>query len=105
LREVVITSAVRTAIGNFLAVLSPFSATDMGGKVIEEAVKRSNIQKKDVDEVIMANVVPFKLAQNSVRQAMIKAGLPMSGGAITVNIVNCKISNAKLTIILNAFHC
>jgi acetyl-CoA C-acetyltransferase len=87
MREVVITSAVRTAIGNFLGALSPFSATELGGKVIEEAVRRSRIQKKDVDEVIMGNVLPFGLGQNPARQAMIKAGLPMSGGAITVNKV------------------
>jgi len=87
MKEVVITSAVRTAIGNFLGALSPFSATELGGKVIEEAVKRSKIEKKDVDEVIMGNVLPFGLGQNPARQAMIKAGLPMSGGAITVNKV------------------
>jgi len=87
MREVVITSAVRTAIGNFLGTLSPFSATELGGKVIEEAVKRSKIDKKEVDEVIMGNVLPFGLGQNPARQAMIKAGLPMSGGAITVNKV------------------
>jgi acetyl-CoA C-acetyltransferase len=87
MREVVITSAVRTAIGNFQGALSSFSATELGGKVIEEAVRRSNIQKKDVDEVIMGNVLPCGLGQNPARQAMIKAGLPMSGGAITVNKV------------------
>jgi acetyl-CoA C-acetyltransferase len=87
MKEVVITSAVRTAIGNFFGALSPFSATELGGKVIEEAVKRSKIEKKDVDEVIMGNVLPLGLGQNPARQAMIKAGLPMSGGAITVNKV------------------
>ncbi len=87
MREVVITSAVRTAVGNFLGALSSFSATELGGKVIEEAVRRSNIQKQDVDEVIMGNVLPFGLGQNPARQAMIKAGLSMSGGAITVNKV------------------
>jgi len=87
MREVVITSAVRTAVGNFLGALSPFSATELGGKVIEEAVRRSKIQKQDVDEVIMGNVLPFGLGQNPARQAMIKAGLPMAGGAITVNKV------------------
>ena len=87
MKEVVITSAVRTPIGNFLGALSPFSATELGGKVIEEAVKRSRIEKKDVDEVIMGNVLPCGLGQNPARQAMIKAGLPMSGGAITVNKV------------------
>ena len=87
MREVVITGAVRTAIGNFLGALTPFSATELGGMVIEEAVRRSKIQKQDVDEVIMGNVLPFGLGQNPARQAMIKAGLPMSGGAITVNKV------------------
>ena len=86
-REVVITSAVRTAIGNFLGGLSSFSATDLGSKVIEEAIKRSKIRKEDVDEVIMGNVLPYGLGQNPARQAMIKAGLPMSGGAITINKV------------------
>jgi acetyl-CoA C-acetyltransferase len=87
MKEVVITSAVRTAVGNFLGALSPFSATELGGKVIEEAVKRSKIEKEDVDEVIMGNVLPYGLGQNPARQAMIKAGLPMSVGAITINKV------------------
>jgi acetyl-CoA C-acetyltransferase len=84
---VVITSAIRTPIGNFLGALSPFSATELGGRVIEEAVKRSKIRKEEVDEVIMGNVLPFGLGQNPARQAMIKSGLPMAGGAITVNKV------------------
>ncbi len=87
MKEVVITSAVRTAIGNFFGALSFISATELGSRVIEEAVKRSGIRKDDVDEVIMGNVLPFGLGQNPARQAMIKAGLPMSGGAITINKV------------------
>jgi acetyl-CoA C-acetyltransferase len=87
MREVVITSAVRTAIGNFMGALSPFSATELGGFVIRETVVRSGIRKEDVDEVIMGNVLPCGLGQNPARQAMIKAGLPMEGGAITVNKV------------------
>ena len=87
MREVVIISAVRTAVGNFFGALSPFNATELGGWVIEEAVKRSGIRKEDVDEVIMGNVLPCGLGQNPARQAMIKARLPMSGGAITVNKV------------------
>jgi acetyl-CoA C-acetyltransferase len=86
-KEVMITSAVRTPIGNFLGALSSFSATELGGMVIEEAVKRTGIRKEDVDEVIMGNVLPFGLGQNPARQAMIKAGLPMAGGALTINKV------------------
>jgi len=87
MREVVVTSAVRTPIGNFLGSLSTFSATELGAMAIVEAVKRSGIQKEDVDEVILGNVLPFGLGQNPARQAMIKAGLPMGAGAITVNKV------------------
>jgi acetyl-CoA C-acetyltransferase len=87
MREVVITSAVRTPIGNFMGALNPFSATDLGGLVIEEAVKRSGLRKEDVDEVIMGNVLPAGMGQNPARQAMIKAGLPMAGGALTINKV------------------
>lgn len=87
MKEVVICSAVRTPIGNFLGGLSSFSATELGGIVIEEAIKRAGIRKEDVDGVIMGNVLPFGLGQNPARQAMIKAGLPMAAGAFTVNKV------------------
>ena len=87
MKDVVIVSAVRTAIGNFQGGLAGFSATDIGGMVIEESINRAGIEKKQVDEVIMGNVVPIGLGQNPARQAMIKAGLPMEGGAITVNKV------------------
>ena len=85
--EVVICSAVRTAIGNFFGALSSLSATELGGIVIEEAVKRAGIRKEDVNDVIMGNVLPCGLGQNPARQAMIKAGLSMSGGAFTINKV------------------
>ncbi len=86
-REVVIVSAVRTAIGNFQGGLSSFTAVELGALSIEEAIRRAGIEKERVDEVIMGNVVPTGLGQNPGRQAMIKAGLPMTGGAITVNKV------------------
>ena len=59
MKEVVICSAVRTPIGNFLGGLSSFGATELGGFVIEETIKRAGIRKEDVDEVIMGNVLPF----------------------------------------------
>ncbi len=86
-REVVIVSAVRTAIGNFQGGLSSFTAVELGALSIGEAIRRAGIEKERVDEVIMGNVVPTGLGQNPGRQAMIKAGLPMTGGAITVNKV------------------
>jgi acetyl-CoA C-acetyltransferase len=87
MKEVVIASAVRTAIGNFFGALSSLSATDLGGKVIEEAVRRAGLSKTDIDEVIMGNVLPAGLGQNPARQAMLKAGLPVESGALTVNKV------------------
>jgi len=87
MKEVIIASAVRTAIGNFQGGLSDFSATELGGMAIKEAVDRANIDVAQIDEVIMGNVVPTGLGQNPARQAMIKAGLPMESGAITVNKV------------------
>jgi acetyl-CoA C-acetyltransferase len=86
-REAVIVSAVRTPIGNFLGALSGFSGTDLGGMVIKEAVRRANIEPHQVDEVIMGNVLPAGLGQNPARQAMLKAGLPVEVGAITINKV------------------
>lgn len=87
MEEVVIVSAVRTALGNFHGSLKNFSATELGALVINEAIKRAGIQKEDVDEVIMGNVLPFGLGQNPARQSMIKAGLPWDVGCITVNKV------------------
>lgn len=87
MKDVVIVSAVRTAVGNFQGELSSYTATELGGLVIEESIRRAGIDKGEVDEVIMGNVVPTGLGQNPARQAMIKSGLPMEGGAITVNKV------------------
>ena len=87
MEEVVIVSAVRTAIGNFQGALKGFSATELGALVINEAIQRAGVKKEDVDEVLMGNVLPCGLGQNPARQAMIKAGLPWDAGCITVNKV------------------
>ena len=87
MRDVVIISAVRTPIGNFNGAFRDLSALDLGSLVIAEAVKRAGIDPLAVDEVIMGNVLPTGLGQNPARQAMIRAGLPMAAGAITVNKV------------------
>lgn len=88
MNEVVISSAVRTPIGNFMGKLSDFSAVELGSMVINEAIKRARIRKQDLDEVIMGNVLPCGLGQNPCRQAMIKAGdISFDVGALTVNKV------------------
>ncbi len=85
--EVVIVSAVRTAIGRYGASLLPFAAPKLGAFAIEEAVKRANLQPSDIQEVIMGNVVSAGLGQNPARQAMIHGGIPVSVPAFTVNKV------------------
>ena len=87
MREVVIVSAARTAIGGFLGTLSKISALDLGAYAMKEAMSRAGISPDDVDEVIMGNVLPCGLGQNPARQALLKGGLPHALEATTVNKV------------------
>ncbi len=85
--DIVIASAVRTAIGKFGGSLKNIRAPELGGICIADAVKRSGLEKTDIDEVIMGNVVGAGLGQNPARQAMIAADMPVEIGAFTVNKV------------------
>lgn len=87
LRDVFIVGAARTAIGNFLGTLKEFSAPELGGFAIREAIKRANCQGKDVDEVIMGNVVSAGVGQAPAKQAAVKGGLPYSVSCFAVNKV------------------
>ncbi|MBW7888427.1 MAG: thiolase family protein [Bacteroidetes bacterium] len=87
MKEVVIVSACRTPIGSFGGALSAITAPKLGAIVIEEAVKRANISKEIVDEVIMGNVVQAGVGQAPARQAALYAGLPSSVQTMTVNKV------------------
>jgi acetyl-CoA C-acetyltransferase len=86
-KQAVIISAARTATGKFQGSLKPFSATDLGGIVVKEAVNRAGIDAADVDEVIMGCVVQAGLGQAPARQAALKAELPPEVSALTVNMV------------------
>ncbi len=87
MRQVVITSAVRTPLGGFSGSLAGVGATTLGARVIEEAVRRSRIRKEDVNEVIMGMVLPCGYGQNPAKQAAVKAGMPWEAECITVNKV------------------
>jgi acetyl-CoA C-acetyltransferase len=87
MKEVVILSAVRTAIGKFQGSLSPLAATDLGACVVREAVKRAGIELTQADEVIMGNVVSAGLGQNPARQAGLKGGIHPHVAAMTINKV------------------
>ena len=86
-KEVVIVSAVRTAIGAFQGSLKDIPATTLGSTVIKEAIKRAGISGDIVDDVIMGNVLQAGLGQNPARQAALRAGLPVSVPALTINKV------------------
>ncbi|TQR10950.1 acetyl-CoA C-acetyltransferase [Psychrobacillus soli] len=85
--EVVIVSAVRTAIGSFQGGLKDVPATKLGAIVIEKALEKAGVSKESVDEVIMGNVLQAGLGQNPARQASIQAGLPVAVSALTINKV------------------
>ena len=87
MREVVIASAVRTAIGTFGGALKDVPAADLGALVIKEAVNRAGIKPELVNEVVMGNVIQAGLGQNVARQAAVKAGLPIEIPAMTLNMV------------------
>jgi acetyl-CoA C-acetyltransferase len=86
-RDVFIVGAARTAIGNFLGTLKDFSAPQLGGFAIKEAVKRAGIQPSDVQEVIMGNVVSAGVGQTPAGQAAVKGGIPYNVSCFTVNKV------------------
>ncbi|MBI4467622.1 MAG: acetyl-CoA C-acetyltransferase [Acidobacteria bacterium] len=87
MKQAVIVSAVRTAIGKFQGSLAPLSATELGAKVVAEAVQRAGIEPEQVDEIIMGNVVSAGLGQNPARQAGLRGGLRPQVAAMTVNKV------------------
>ncbi len=87
MRESVIVSAVRLPTGKFLGALQSLPATDLGARVVREAVTRSGIDPNEVDECIMGNVVSAGLGQAPARQAALRGGLPDHVGALTINKV------------------
>jgi acetyl-CoA C-acetyltransferase len=85
--DVVISSACRTPIGAFQGALSGLSAAELGAIAVREAVKRAGIEPAKVERAFIGNVLPAGMGQAPARQAVIKAGLPVSVGAVTVNKV------------------
>jgi len=104
MKDVVIVSGVRTAQGRFSGSLKSFSAPQLGGIAIKEAVKKAGIKQKDVDEVIMGNVVQAGLGQNVARQAAIYADIPYEAGAFHVDKV-CGSSLKAVVLAAQAIKC
>ena len=85
--KIVITSAVRTAVASLGKSLKNIPAEELGSKVISESINKSNIEKNDVDEVIMGQVLTGGSGQNPARQAAFKSGVPKEKPAYIVNQV------------------
>ena len=86
-KKIVLAGACRTAIGKMGGALSNTPAVELGAIVIKEALKRAGVAPEQVDHVYMGNVLQAALGQNPARQAALKAGLPITSTAVTVNIV------------------
>ncbi|MEG0286683.1 MAG: acetyl-CoA C-acetyltransferase [Vagococcus sp.] len=87
MKEVVIVSALRTAIGSFGGSFKNVSAVELGAEVIVESLNQLNLSPEEVDEVILGNVLNAGKGQNVARQVSIAAGIPKEVPALTINQV------------------
>ena len=87
MEDIVIVSAVRTAVGKFGGSLAKVPAVDLGATVIREALQRAHVPLDQVGEVIMGQVLTAGVGQNPARQAMMKAGVAKETPALTINAV------------------
>ncbi|WP_291571826.1 acetyl-CoA C-acetyltransferase [Clostridium sp. UBA4548] len=87
MREVVIVSAARTALGAFGGSLSKLSAVELGTIAAKEAIKRAGINPEIIEEAVIGNVLGAGLGQNVARQVAIHAGLSEASSAMTINKV------------------
>ena len=85
--SILITAAVRTAIGTFNGSLKDFSAHELGSVVVKKAMEKSNIKPNEIDELIMGQVLTAATGQNPARQAAIESGLPIEKTAYIINQV------------------
>lgn len=87
MERVVIASAVRTPVGSYGGTLKDIKAVSLAELVFREAIRRAGIEAKQVEEVIMGNILQAGQGMNPTRQAAIKAGIPVEATAMTINMV------------------
>lgn len=104
MRQAVIISATRSAIGKFQGALKSFSATQLGALAVRNAFERARLDPNQIDEVIMGCVLSAGLGQNPARQAALHAGLPNSVAALTINKV-CGSSLKAVMLAAQAIAC
>ena len=86
-KSIVITSAVRTAIGTYNGSLKDMQGHELGSVVVKEVIEKSKLKSNDIDELIMGQVLTGASGQNPARQAAIKAGIPAEKTAYLINQV------------------
>lgn len=104
MNDVVIVAATRTAIGSFQGALATVPAVDLGAAVIKQLLAQTRLDPAQVDEVILGQVLTAGAGQNPARQAAIKAGLPYSVPALTLNKV-CGSGLKALHLAAQAIRC
>ena len=87
MREVVIVAAARTAVGSFGGVFKDQSAVSLGVSAAVEVIRRAEIDPKEIDEVIIGNILSAGQGQNIARQVSIGAGIPVEVPAMSLNIL------------------
>nr|WP_314615626.1 acetyl-CoA C-acetyltransferase [uncultured Pseudomonas sp.] len=104
MNDVVIVAATRTAIGSFQGALATVPAVDLGAAVIKRLLEQTGLDPAQVDEVILGQVLTAGAGQNPARQAAVKAGLPYSVPALTLNKV-CGSGLKALHLAAQAIRC
>ncbi len=102
--DVVIVAATRTAIGTFGGSLSSLPATELGATVIRSLLDKTGVSGDQIDEVLMGQVLTAGCGQNPARQASIRAGLPNTTPAMTINKV-CGSGLKALHLAAQAIQC
>jgi acetyl-CoA C-acetyltransferase len=104
MNEVVIVAATRTAIGSFQGALSAIPATELGAAVIRRLLEETGLDGAQIDEVILGQVLTAGSGQNPARQTAIKAGLPFTTPAMTLNKV-CGSGLKAVHLAVQAIRC
>jgi acetyl-CoA C-acetyltransferase len=104
MNEVVIVAATRTAIGSFQGALSAIPATELGAAVIRRLLEQTGVEAAHIDEVILGQVLTAGAGQNPARQTAIKAGLPHTTPALTLNKV-CGSGLKAVHLAVQAIRC
>lgn len=87
MQDVVIVAATRTPIGSFHGALAPLSAVELGAVVIRSLLEKTAVAPEHIDEVILGQVLTAGSGQNPARQTALRAGLPVTVPALTINLV------------------